>query len=313
MKKALVLLTVLCMLAGFVGCAGGASADGKAKLGVATVTNGKVESDKAVMSVLIAAVLVDENGKITACDIDEGEFTTKIADGKAEIPTALATKGEKGADYGMKAYSSIKKEWNEQVAAFCQYVVGKTADEVAAIAVADGKATDTDLTAGCTIAVSHFVKAVADAAKNATVEGAAAADKVNVAISAAASAAKDELSPKIAVEYAAVAVAADGKVTACFIDGAETTFTVENGAFTAKSGEIATKGGLKDQYGMKDVSPISKEWYEQADALAKYMVGKTASEIAGLKLTDGKVADLASSCTIYVAEMVKNAAKAATI
>jgi hypothetical protein len=312
MKKALVLLTVLCMLAGFAGCAGG-SADGKAKLGVATVTNGKVESEKATMSVLIAAVLVDENGKITACDIDEGEFASKIADGKADIPTALATKGEKGEAYGMKGVSPIGKEWNEQVAAFCEYVVGKTADEVAAIALTDGKATDADLTAGCTIAVSHFVKAVADAAKNATVEGASAADKVNVAITAAASAAKDEVSPKIAVEYAAVSVAADGKVTACFIDGAETTFTVENGAFTGESGAITTKGGLKDQYGMKGVSPIGKEWYEQVDALAKYMVGKTATDIGGLKMTDGKIADLSASCTIYVGGMVQNVAKAATI
>lgn len=313
MKKALVLLTVLCMLAGFVGCAGGASADGKAKLGVATVTNGKVESEKSVMSVLIAAVLVDENGKIIACDIDEGEFTSEIKEGKAAIPTALATKGEKGAEYGMKGFSSIGKEWNEQVAAFCDYVVGKTADEVADIAVTDGKATDADLTAGCTVAVSHFIKAVSDAAKNAAVEGASTADKVNVAITGAASAAKDEVSPKFVVEYAAAAVGADGKVTACFIDGAETTFTVENGAFTGESGAITTKGGLKDQYGMKGVSPIGKEWYEQVDALAKYMVGKTATEISGLKMTDGKIADLASSCTIYVADMVKNAAKAATI
>ncbi|WZU01696.1 hypothetical protein MGH68_00690 [Erysipelothrix sp. D19-032] len=36
------------------------------------------------------------------------------------------TKGQKKDEYGMKIASSIGKEWYEQVAAFNEYVIGKT-------------------------------------------------------------------------------------------------------------------------------------------------------------------------------------------
>ena len=39
----------------------------------------------------------------------------------------------------MKKASGIGKEWNEQAAAFAKYVEGKTANEIAAIAVDESK------------------------------------------------------------------------------------------------------------------------------------------------------------------------------
>ncbi len=40
------------------------------------------------------------------------------------------------------------------------------------------------------------------------------------------------------------------------------------------SGEVISKKELGDNYGMKEASPIGKEWYEQIDALEDYMIGK---------------------------------------
>ena len=47
-----------------------------------------------------------------------------------EVGGDVLTKAQLGADYGLKAYSAIGKEWDEQTAAFCEYVTGKTVEEV---------------------------------------------------------------------------------------------------------------------------------------------------------------------------------------
>ena len=65
----------------------------------------------------------------------------------------------------MKGTSPIGKEWYEQAASFETWAKGKTADEVAKAAGEDGKPTDTDLSSGCTISITQFQAAVADALK----------------------------------------------------------------------------------------------------------------------------------------------------
>ena len=51
---------------------------------------------------------------------------------------------------------------------------------------------------------------------------------------------------------------------------------------------------------MKKASAIGKEWYEQADAYAANLVGKTADEVKGI---EAGAADLAASCTMGVDAM----------
>lgn len=119
----------------------------------------------AVMGANYAAVaLVD--GKIAAANVDYSEAKVNFdATGAVTTTAALETKKDKGDNYGMKAFSGIGKEWYEQVAALEDYVAGMTSAEVAAIALAEGKPTDADLTAGCTIAVSDLIAAIEKAAK----------------------------------------------------------------------------------------------------------------------------------------------------
>ena len=82
------------------------------------------------------------------------------------------TKKELGEKYGMKAASGIGKEWDEQIQFLEEYVIGKTAEEVAGIAVDDStKSTDVDLVAGVTIKIGDYKKAIVEAAQNAEAVG----------------------------------------------------------------------------------------------------------------------------------------------
>lgn len=110
------------------------------------------------MTADVALVATDGDGKVQWIDID----TAKIdKEGKT-----TQTKTEQKEKYNMKANSGIGKEWYEQTAAFEEYCKGKTADEIANIAKGDdGKTTDTDLSAGCTIVITQFQAAIADALK----------------------------------------------------------------------------------------------------------------------------------------------------
>ena len=64
----------------------------------------------------------------------------------------------------MAAWGGAKFEWNVQAANFAAYVTGKTAAEVAGIAVNEGtKPTDVDLSAGVTIAIGGFQALIAKA------------------------------------------------------------------------------------------------------------------------------------------------------
>ena len=101
-----------------------------------------------------------KDGVITSCIIDAVQakvgFDTTGAI-TSELASHVLTKNELGADYGMVAWAGAVAEWNEQAASFASYVTGKTADEVAGIAVNEGtKPTDADLSASVTIAIGGF-------------------------------------------------------------------------------------------------------------------------------------------------------------
>ena len=114
------------------------------------------------------AVLTTKDGKITSCYIDS--LQAKIAfDTTGTITTdltaAVQTKNELGENYGMVAWGGAIAEWNEQAAAFAAYVTGKTAEEVAGIAVSESTkpAEGTDLASSVTIAIGGFQALIAKA------------------------------------------------------------------------------------------------------------------------------------------------------
>ena len=114
-------------------------------------------------------VLTRNGGVITSCYIDS--LQAKIAfDATGAITTDLTapvqTKNELGENYGMVAWGGAIAEWDAQAASFASYITGKTAADVAGIAVNEKTApTDADLTASVTIKIGGFQTLIQKAAQ----------------------------------------------------------------------------------------------------------------------------------------------------
>lgn len=114
---------------------------------------------------------------------------------------------------------------------------------------------------------------------------------------------------------AAVTVDKDGKIVKCAIDAVQTkiNFSTAGKITTDLSKEFKSKQELKTEYGMSKASPIKKEWNEQADAFAAYVIGKTADEVKGIAVNEeGKATDaeLTSSVTVHVNDFIDVVVKA---
>ncbi|MDD2534873.1 MAG: hypothetical protein PHC86_09290 [Eubacteriales bacterium] len=118
--------------------------------------------------------------------------------------------------------------------------------------------------------------------------------------------------------YTAVLIDADSRIQNVWVDAVVHNATVnEKGELTSDTKALgATKRELGDAYGMKKASAIGKEWWEQADALEAFLVGKTIAEIdAAATEGDKKLfVDLKTSSTfgpaLYI-EALKKAVVAA--
>lgn len=321
MKKILAVGLASVLALSFAACSnGGSDTEGgsdaatvKTGLSVVSSISDVTETTLTIDSVA-AAVLVDADGKIVQIKIDEAQTQPDLAKDAGNV-TDLRTKLEKQGDYGMKGVSPIQKEWYEQVAAFETWATGKTADEVKAGAGEDGYPTDADLSAGCTINVAGFVTAVSNAIAGAQDMGAAADDTLKLTIKTEKYYESNETNLQYDSNYAAVTTDADGKITSCLIDASQAKCSMADGKFTVAEGSFQSKKELKENYGMKSVSPIQKEWYEQAAAFEKWAIGKTADEVKAGVGTDGYPtdADLKAGCTITVSTIAETVATAATV
>ena len=295
------------------------AAEGDIKTGLAVVTDlsgsaapsdGKDGAGKTVFTA--AAVLVDSEGTILSCDLDTLEASVNFsAEGKitSDLTLPFQTKGEKGDNYNMKGTSPIQKEWYEQAEAFCNYVVGKTADEVLGIAVDEAtKPVEADLAAGVTISIGGYQQAIAEAVKRAKPLGAQAGEELRLVSTAAMSAADAPEgaagSVQTDVTIAAVTMSGD-TITSCVIDALQAKGSYDaQGQLVGDTGAaVRSKNDLGTDYGMGKISSIGKEWNEQAAAFSAYVAGKTLDEVAGIAVdesTKPAEADLAASVTISI-------------
>jgi len=129
-----------------------------------------VTAEKAGLAQLDStiAVLTRNNGVITSCYIDAVQAKIEFDNIGAiltDLTVPVQTKNELGEGYGMVAWGGAIAEWNEQAAAFAQYITGKTADEVAGIAVSETTkpADGSDLASSVTIAIGGFQALIAKA------------------------------------------------------------------------------------------------------------------------------------------------------
>ena len=260
---------------------------------------------------LAVAVVVDGDGRIADCTIDMAWNTLSFtADGKVVRRDDLQSKRELGDDYGMREASGIGREWYEQADALEEYVIGKTAEEISGITVdEETRAVDVDLAASVTIRLADYKDAIVEAAKNAEEIGTQEGDKLGLGIFTHAdfsADASEEMNGQCEADscVAAVTVDADGKITASLIDATQNAVQFDTaGKITSDvTAETQTKRQLGNNYGMRSVSGIEKEWYEQADFIEEYIIGRTAEEIGGIALDDDsralEVPDLTSGATI---------------
>ena len=112
------------------------------------------------------------------------------------------------------------------------------------------------------------------------------------------------------VTIAAVGFDVEGKVASVTIDVAQTRVAYDEDMQVTSDleEEVPTKKELEDDYGMRGASEIDAEWYEQAEALEEWMIGKTVDEITGMEVKEvdeahqhvPDVEELTSSVTITV-------------
>ena len=150
----------------------GAQAEDELKLAVISSLGSSVSAtaDKAGIAQLdcdVVALTVND-GVITSCYIDSLQAKVSFdATGviTSDLSVAPQTKNELGEGYGMKAWGQAKFEWNEQAENFANYVTGKTAAEVAGIAIneSDKPADGTDLAASVTVKINGFQALIAKA------------------------------------------------------------------------------------------------------------------------------------------------------
>ncbi len=330
MKKLIcIFLSALMLLsaAAFVSCDKAPDAEPTLKLGLGvytTVTETKSAEGDAnghgKAAITVAAITVDADGKVVACQLDTADNTAKYTgEGKALAETSFKTKYELGADYNMVNLGGAVKEWFEQADAFESVVVGKTLDEIKALVVTGDKGNDEVVSAGCTIMVSEFVKAIEKAFANLTDSKATASSALKLGIHTEQSmkdATEDgEGYNQLETTVFAAAVDAEGKVLTAASDCVQIKFTFDNKGVSNYdvTKAVSSKRELGAAYGMVSYGNAAKEWFEQADAFNSICVGKTAAEITALCASDNYGTDevKTAGCTILVNGFVKAAAKIA--
>ena len=273
--------------------------------------NGTGEVDSTV-----AVITVDADGKVVACKIDVAQIKASYtADGKAVATTDFRTKGEKGNDYGMSRTG--KQEWYVQAAAFEGVVAGKTLNEIKALVAEGGKGTEAVTTAGCTIGVEEFVKAIEKAFANLADSSATSASVLQLGMFTEqtlkdydAENEKDGSNEVDTTIFAAAIDAESCKILAVDTDCVQVKFTFDGtGKSTFTATEVLSKRQKGDNYGMSRTGKL--EWYAQADAFETVCLGKTADEVAALMVEGGKgnEAVTTAGCTIGIEGFVKAAEK----
>ena len=302
MKKILSLVLVLSLLTLAAFALGSCKKENEYQL-VVVVDDGLGTISRNKVTNIALALVIDADGKIAAARFDSIEASLAVDD-EGELKTAnrLTTKVEKGDAYtGMAAGS-----WAKQAKAFEDFIVGKTAAEVAALDTSKVSG-DNPIVAGCTMSSSTpvFQKLVAKAFAYERKVSFKTAEDITVGFGIEAKFSGDvEAGAKVSAAYAAVVVAG-GKVVASMLDEAECSyeFTEAEGEYTAAVKLSYGKGyaGSKNEQGDGyDTYPGSTpmaagRWYAQAQAYANTTVGKTVAELTNLS-TD----KIEGSCTIYV-------------
>ena len=300
------------------------------KLGMGVSLNmNSSKAGNAQVDATVAAVVLNEEGQIVLAKLDVAQSKMDVTDGEVDPDKTFLSKVELGDDYNMVKFSEATHEWYEQAAAFEAYVIGMTADEVAALETVVNDSghtvtTDEELYASCSISISDFQEAIVKACndeqgKTFTTNGACLLGlAVNTTAEESTAATEDEDGVvKMYTDYAAVVVDEEGVILAAVTDATQPKITIDIGGEIVETAFTGTKRELKEDYNMVKFSDATLEWYEQAAAFTDFAVGKTAEELQATELElneEGHMVfvdeELFASCSISVDGMIDVLAKA---
>ncbi|MCI7607222.1 MAG: hypothetical protein MSS69_10790, partial [Spirochaetales bacterium] len=270
---------------------------GKYKLGMGVVYADSSSTTQAAYSATVAAVVVDENGVIVDCKIDCAQ--NKMNGDAIDPEKSFLSKYELGFDYNMVKYSEATNEWFQQADAFAQYVIGKTADEVAALPTrVRGESephpgyvvtADETLFASCSITVTDFIEAVVKAANDKYAQEFETKSSFKLGVKCQSSA-ESSTAPadgkngtiKMYVNFGAAVVGTDGTILAAVTDAIQPSHEVDEFGEIVKTTYKGTKKELGFDYNMVKFSEATNEWFQQAAAFEDYCVGRTADEVLSL-------------------------------
>ena len=241
------------------------------------ISNGKV-SNHAL------ALVIGAGGKIVSARFDCAEIKPELDEGSNLLTQAfVATKIEQGDNYG-GGYGMHAGSWADQAKACEDYIVGKTADEVANL--------DLTLIAGCTMKSTTplFQALVAKAFASNLKVSFSTADEITLGLAIDSTVSESRGNASVSSDFAGVVIA-DGKVVATMLDSCEQKFSIEGGALEAPETPAVSKNDQGDYYVMPNGA-----WYAQAQAFANFTIGKTVAELADLETISDALA--AAGCTM---------------
>lgn len=296
-----------------------AAAEYKLGMGITVSTDSSTDGN-AQVDATVAAVVVDENGVIVKCAIDAVQNKMDVTEGTVDTEKTFKTKMELGDDYNMVKFSDATHEWYDQAAAFAEYAVGKTADEVASTELKVNEeghnvVVDETLYASCSISVEDFIEAIVKACNDPGAQS-FTADEFQLGVAAISTAeestdATDEEDGvvKMYSDFGAVAVS-DGKVLAAVTDAIQPQIAYDKDGVIGETTFKGTKRELGDDYNMVKFGNAIAEWYAQAQAFCDFVKGMTADEILGLETVvneEGNAvstdAALLAGCTMSISGM----------
>jgi hypothetical protein len=205
------------------------------------------------------------------------------------------------------------------MAAFEAWAIGKTVEYVTGVELVEHNGhnvamNETDLYAGCTMDITAFQAALADALNN-TVEF--TADSFKLGLGIVTSCGVKETSIEMYSDFAAVVTDENGVIIAARLDAIQPKIGLEADGTTTAIEDLRSKYTKKEDYGMTVASPIAAEWYTQADAYCAYVVGKTAADLEAIELVEHNnhlvalnEADLYAGCTMQVNSYIEATVKA---
>ena len=312
MKKILSLILLACMIFSFAACGGetpetpdtpDTPSEKSYTLSLA-VDEGAKTISRGGVTVIALAIVFDADGKIVAARFDSVQPAFALNADKTDVVAVdrVETKVEMGDRYAANSPMPAGS-WQNQAKAFENFIVGKTAAEVAALEfVVDGA--DAGLVAGCTMVSSmpSFKALVAEAAAYERKVAFKTAETVTLGFAMDTKVSGTVADGgKVNIDFAAVAMAG-GKIVGAMIDSAEAKYTLAIADGTDKQGNPTksltvtlseykgTKNEQGDSYGMSAIGKV--EWYAQAQKLADALAGKTAAEIDAVDAA-------AAGCTMY--------------